>query len=63
MTSLEFTTEEIQTLHHVRFHHPHPRVQGKVEALYLHATRARCNNPALTLPVVSFLRQGPLARV
>ena len=35
MPSLEFTTAEIQTLHHERFHHPHPRVQRKMEALYL----------------------------
>ena len=35
MPALEFTTEVIQTLHYERFHHPHPRVQRKMEAVYL----------------------------
>ncbi|HEX4945993.1 MAG TPA: IS630 family transposase [Blastocatellia bacterium] len=35
MLRLEFTTEMIQTLHHERFHHPHPHVQRKMEAVYL----------------------------
>jgi len=35
MLKIEFTTEEIEALHYQRFHHPHPRVQLKMEALYL----------------------------
>ena len=35
MPTLEFTTADIQQLHHERFQHPHPRVQRKMEAVYL----------------------------
>ena len=35
MITIEFTEEEKQTLHHERFHHPHPRVQQKMEAVWL----------------------------
>lgn len=35
MIRITFTKEEIDALHHERFHHPHPRVQRKMEALYL----------------------------
>jgi transposase len=35
MLCLEFTEEERKALHHERFHHPHPRVQQKMEALWL----------------------------
>lgn len=35
MIQITFTTEEIDKLHYERFHHPHPRVQRKMEALYL----------------------------
>lgn len=35
MIKLTFTTEAIEQLHYERFHHPHPRVQRKMEALYL----------------------------
>ncbi len=35
MIHLDFTPEQIDTLHHERFHHPHPRVQLKMEAVYL----------------------------
>jgi len=35
MDKIEFTTAERETLHSWRFHHPHPRVQRKMEALYL----------------------------
>jgi transposase len=34
MIKLTFTDEAIQQLHYERFHHPHPRVQRKMEALY-----------------------------
>ena len=35
MVKLEFTAEERQCLHYERYHHPHPRVQRKMEALWL----------------------------
>jgi len=35
MITIEFTEEEKQALHHERFHHPHPRVQQKIEAIWL----------------------------
>ena len=35
MIHIDFTPEQIDTLHHERFHHPHPRVQLKMEAVYL----------------------------
>jgi len=33
MIQLEFTPEAIAALHHERYHHPHPRVQRKMEVL------------------------------
>lgn len=35
MIRITFSSEEIDELHYERFHHPHPRVQRKMEALYL----------------------------
>ena len=35
MIKIEFTSEEIDNLHYERFHYPSPRVQLKMEALYL----------------------------
>jgi len=35
MDKIEFTTTEREALHYWRFHHPHPRVQLKMEVLYL----------------------------
>lgn len=35
MINLEFSEAEIAALHHERYHHPHPQVQRKMEALYL----------------------------
>lgn len=35
MIKIEFTEEEIKALNHERYHHPHPRVQRKIEALWL----------------------------
>ncbi len=37
MIKIEFTDKEIEELHYQRFHHPHPRVQQRMEALYLKA--------------------------
>jgi transposase len=35
MIRITFTEEQLEQLHHWRFHHPHPRVQLKMEALLL----------------------------
>ena len=35
MIKLEFTEEEKKALHYERYHHPHPRVQQKMEVLWL----------------------------
>jgi transposase len=35
MIKLEFTAAEKRSLHYERYHHPHPRVQRKMEALWL----------------------------
>ena len=39
MIKIEFTEEAIEKLRHERFHHPHPRVQRKMEALLLKSQR------------------------
>ncbi len=35
MIQIEFSEEKIQQLNYERYHHPHPRVQKKMEVLYL----------------------------
>jgi len=35
MIQLEFNEAEAEALNHERYHHPHPRVQRKMEALWL----------------------------
>lgn len=35
MIHIEFTEEEKQALYDQRFHHPHPRIQLKMEVLWL----------------------------
>jgi transposase len=35
MILIDFTPQDIDALHHQRFHHPHPRVQVRMEAVYL----------------------------
>lgn len=35
MRALDFTDEQIEELSYERFHHPHPRVQQKMEAVFL----------------------------
>jgi transposase len=35
MLDIQFTKEDQLALHHERFHHPHPRVQQKMEAVWL----------------------------
>ena len=37
MINIPFTDDQLAQLKHERFHHPHPRVQRKMEALYLKA--------------------------
>ena len=39
MLQLQFTKEEIERLSYERYHHPHPRVQKKMEVLYLKSQR------------------------
>ncbi|PXF61613.1 MAG: hypothetical protein C4B59_03430 [Candidatus Methanogaster sp.] len=35
MIEIEFTEEEIKALEYGRYHHPHPRVQRRMKALWL----------------------------
>lgn len=35
MINIEFTEDEIKALNYERYHHPHPRVQRRMEALWL----------------------------
>ncbi len=35
MIQIDFTPEDIDALNHERFDHPHPRVQQKMEVVYL----------------------------
>jgi transposase len=35
MIIIDFTTEDIEALNYQRYHHPHPKVQRKMEALWL----------------------------
>ena len=35
MIKINFSQEEIEALHYERYHHPHPKVQKKMEVLYL----------------------------
>jgi transposase len=42
MDKIEFTTTERAALQYWRFHHPHPRVQLKMEALYLKSQGLAC---------------------
>src|ERR1700704_5330598 len=39
MIKIEFTEADKQALNYERFHHPHPRVQQKMEALWLKSQR------------------------
>ena len=62
MIKIEFTSEEIDNLHYERFHYPSPRVQLKMEALYLksqglpHGTiQSLCKISSVTL--AEYLRQ------
>ena len=35
MILIDLTPEEIEALHYKRYHYPHPKVQRKMEALWL----------------------------
>jgi len=35
MINIEFTKEEKRTINYYRYHHPHPKVQRKMEAMWL----------------------------
>ena len=37
MLKIEYTEQDIEQLHHERFHHPHPQVQQRMEVVYLDA--------------------------
>jgi transposase len=41
MRRRNYTKQEKQTFHHLRFHHPNPRVRERFEALWLHANDER----------------------
>jgi transposase len=62
MIRIEFTEQQIEALNYERYHHPHPRVQQKMEVLYLksqglphHTIRKLCQISKTTLTV--YLRQ------
>lgn len=48
MLKITFSQEEIEALHYERYHHPHPRVQRKMEALWL-KSRGLPHNQIATL--------------
>ena len=62
MIRIEFTEQQVEDLSDERYHHPHPRVQQKMEVLYLksqglphHTIRKLCQISKTTLTV--YLRQ------
>ena len=62
MIRIKFTEQQIEDLSDERYHHPHPRVQQKMEVLYLksqglphHTIRNLCQILKTTLTV--YLRQ------
>jgi transposase len=69
MTRLTFTEEEQQALHQERFEHPHPRVQQRMEVLWLisqgieysPAARLAGVSEATVDRYVALYRQGGLA--
>lgn len=44
MIKINFTAEALERLHYGRFNHPHPRVQLKMEALYLRGQGFSCKD-------------------
>jgi hypothetical protein len=39
MLKIEFSEADVKALHYEHYHHPHPRVQRKMEAVYLKSQR------------------------
>jgi len=61
MLKLSFNADEVENLHYERFHHPHPRVQKRMEALYLKSQGYRhgeiCKLTRITEPtLLKYLR-------
>lgn len=44
MIKIDFTDEMMERLHYERFNHPHPRVQLKMEAMYLRGRGFSCKD-------------------
>ena len=58
MIKIEFSAEEVDALELERYHHPDPKVQKKMEALYLKSRRLRASG---NLSAVSNLRNTLVA--
>lgn len=56
MLQMQFTQDEKNALHHERFHHPHPRVQQRMEALLLKSH----NLPHATIASILRIDEGTL---
>ena len=41
MINIEFTPEECENLNYERYHHPHPKIQKRMEALYLKSQKLK----------------------
>ncbi len=71
MLTIEFSEADIDTLDYERFHHPHPKVQKKMEALYVKAKGLKhceiCRLCGISKPtLITYLRQyqcGGIKRV
>lgn len=62
MIAIEFTDEQIEQLDYERYHHPHPRIQRRMEVLYLKSQALRhtqiCTLCHISRPTLAkFLRQ------
>jgi len=63
MINIEFSPEDIDALEYERYHHPHPKVQRKMEALYVksqglaHQEIQRLCRIASKTTLTSYLRQ------
>ena len=62
MITIEFSEADIHALDYERFHHPHPKVQKKMEALYLKAKSLKhaeiCRLCSISKPtLITYLKQ------
>ena len=62
MITIDFTQKDIDALDYERFHHPHPKVQRKMEALFLKAKGLKhaeiCRLCGISTPtLITYLRQ------